>query len=344
MPRFNNSDKGAIGHSIVHRTLWEYLQSLDWDSSIDVEEKDRRRREIFERYASTIRLRVLHHGAHIVRVVKSCQELVAEMVHTKDGSRAVREFLAQGTAKVRTPSCICLPDVRDDTGPRIGNKLSRCSSPTLSVCAATKKLNWCYLLLWMSLSMLNCPRVYCGPDELSSDTKLVAKSFISEITSRASSFVLPPTSSQASNHSINLTAARRVILYLLIPRSSRYFPPSLTSILAATDEARSRTSRKDMNVRMKEVREAASDDLIQLVNGKADEMLRDPAASLVLSEIMLHAEGGMYWRFPVTSNSTKSRLYCDRQVEGRRHAACICLETLPYQPFAPGGRRAHSPY
>lgn len=30
----------------------------------------------------------------------SCQDVLAEMVHTKDGSRAVREFIAQGTAKV----------------------------------------------------------------------------------------------------------------------------------------------------------------------------------------------------------------------------------------------------
>lgn len=31
----------------------------------------------------------------------SCQEQVAELVHTKDGSRVVREFIVQGTAKVR---------------------------------------------------------------------------------------------------------------------------------------------------------------------------------------------------------------------------------------------------
>lgn len=30
-----------------------------------------------------------------------CQEALAEMVHTKDGSRVVREFLALGTAKDR---------------------------------------------------------------------------------------------------------------------------------------------------------------------------------------------------------------------------------------------------
>jgi pumilio family protein 6 len=30
----------------------------------------------------------------------SCQDVLAEMVHTRDGSRAVRELIAQGTAKV----------------------------------------------------------------------------------------------------------------------------------------------------------------------------------------------------------------------------------------------------
>lgn len=30
------------------------------------------------------------------------QEVLAEMVHTKDGSRVVREFIVQGSAKVRS--------------------------------------------------------------------------------------------------------------------------------------------------------------------------------------------------------------------------------------------------
>ena len=33
-------------------------------------------------------------------ITKSCKDLLAEMVHTRDGSRVVREFLARGTAKV----------------------------------------------------------------------------------------------------------------------------------------------------------------------------------------------------------------------------------------------------
>ncbi|KAI0029907.1 ARM repeat-containing protein [Vararia minispora EC-137] len=74
---FNNSDKGTVRHAIVHRALWEYLSALN--DFADEAESDKLRREMLE----------------------GCQDLLAEMVHTKDGSRAVREFLAQGTAKDR---------------------------------------------------------------------------------------------------------------------------------------------------------------------------------------------------------------------------------------------------
>ncbi|KAH7923040.1 ARM repeat-containing protein [Leucogyrophana mollusca] len=72
---FNNPDKGAITHAITHRALWEYLSAVN-----DVEaEREPLRKEIFE----------------------NCQDVLAEMVHTKDGSRVVRDFLAYGTAKDR---------------------------------------------------------------------------------------------------------------------------------------------------------------------------------------------------------------------------------------------------
>ncbi|KAJ2932975.1 hypothetical protein H1R20_g4112, partial [Candolleomyces eurysporus] len=74
---FNNPDKGAITHAIVHRALWEYLNAL---SGLPEEaEQEKLRREMFE----------------------TCQDVLAEMVHTKDGSKVVREFLAYGTAKDR---------------------------------------------------------------------------------------------------------------------------------------------------------------------------------------------------------------------------------------------------
>ncbi|ELU37467.1 puf family RNA-binding protein [Rhizoctonia solani AG-1 IA] len=75
MQIFNNPDKGAVSHSIVHRVLWEYLNELTLLEDSDKEDVERLRRELFD----------------------TCQELLAEMVHTKDGSRAVREFIARGT-------------------------------------------------------------------------------------------------------------------------------------------------------------------------------------------------------------------------------------------------------
>ncbi|KAL0959126.1 hypothetical protein HGRIS_014419 [Hohenbuehelia grisea] len=74
---FNNPDKGAVTHAIVHRALWEYLTAVN--EYPDEAEREKQRREMFE----------------------CCQDVLTEMVHTKDGSRVVREFLAFGTAKER---------------------------------------------------------------------------------------------------------------------------------------------------------------------------------------------------------------------------------------------------
>ncbi|THH26885.1 hypothetical protein EUX98_g7302 [Antrodiella citrinella] len=74
---FNNPDKGAVSHAIVHRALWEYLVAIN-DLEDEVE-RETLRRALFE----------------------SCQDVIAEMVHTKDGSRVVRDFIAQGSAKDR---------------------------------------------------------------------------------------------------------------------------------------------------------------------------------------------------------------------------------------------------
>ncbi|KAJ6551671.1 puf family RNA-binding protein [Mycena capillaripes] len=74
---FNNSDKGAVTHAVVHRALWEYIVAVN--DSPDEAEGEKQLREIFE----------------------VCQDVLAELVHTKDGSRVVREFLARGSAKDR---------------------------------------------------------------------------------------------------------------------------------------------------------------------------------------------------------------------------------------------------
>jgi hypothetical protein len=47
--RFNNPDKGAVTHAIVHRALWEYLLAVN--ETPDEVEREKLRREVFERLA-----------------------------------------------------------------------------------------------------------------------------------------------------------------------------------------------------------------------------------------------------------------------------------------------------
>lgn len=46
--RFNNPNKGAVTHAIVHRILWEYLVAIN--ALPDASEQEKLRREVFERY------------------------------------------------------------------------------------------------------------------------------------------------------------------------------------------------------------------------------------------------------------------------------------------------------
>ena len=46
MDSFNNSEKGAVAHAIVHRALWEYLSAVA--ESEDEAEAEKLRREMFE--------------------------------------------------------------------------------------------------------------------------------------------------------------------------------------------------------------------------------------------------------------------------------------------------------
>ena len=116
-----------------------------------------------------------------------------------------------------------------------------------------------------------------------SDTKLSTKSIAAEIVSQASALYTSPQ-------------GRRSILYLLVPRSRRHFTPAQIALLAVTDLVKARTSKKDDKVRREEVLKASSEGLLALVEqpDKAEELIRDPGGSLLLTEIMLYAEGGKY--------------------------------------------------
>jgi len=87
-------------------------------------------------------------------------------------------------------------------------------------------------------------------------------------------------------------AGRRVLLYLLLPRARRHFPPAMIARLAETDSVLVKTSKKDPFVRASEVRAAASKDLLAWISRDGHTLCRDTAGSLLVLEVMLEAEGG----------------------------------------------------
>jgi pumilio family protein 6 len=82
------------------------------------------------------------------------------------------------------------------------------------------------------------------------------------------------------------------LLYLIVPRTRRHFTPAQIASLAETDEVRARTSKKTQEVREAEIRAGASEALVKWVKDKGGLLLRETGASLVVTEIMLFAEGG----------------------------------------------------
>jgi pumilio family protein 6 len=79
--------------------LCEYL--LELRSLPSEEEGEKARREVFEKCVLPSSFSVINSLTKPPFARYSCQELLAEMVHTKDGSLCVREFLAWGSAKDR---------------------------------------------------------------------------------------------------------------------------------------------------------------------------------------------------------------------------------------------------
>ncbi len=116
---------------------------------------------------------------------------------------------------------------------------------------------------------------------LLSDTKLTAKSLVTEIVSRVP--ILYKTSQ-----------GRRSLLYLFVPRTARHFTPAQIVNIAETDRVRELTSTKTEDTRRDEIRRAASEPMLAFLaeEGRAEEMLRDPGGSLLVTEVMLYANTG----------------------------------------------------
>ncbi|KAJ3876172.1 armadillo-type protein [Lentinula edodes] len=268
---FNNPDKGAVRHAIVHCATWEYLDVLgrmqDSEGEDAAKEAEKLRRDLFE----------------------NCAELLPEMVHTKDGSRVVREFLARGNAKDR-------------------KTILKTLKPHIERMCLDDEAQ---MVLFTALDVID-------------DTKLLQKSVASIITA-------PNT----LNTLVKSPQGRRAIIYLIIPRSRRYFTIAQIRALGDTDNARDGggstkqgngegatatgegTSKKSPEIRQEEVRRGASEALLTWVEEQGAELAREAAESLIIADIMLYAEGdksspsqallrGLTTPYPASSTSSAS--------------------------------------
>ncbi|KAJ2957959.1 hypothetical protein NQZ79_g6437 [Umbelopsis isabellina] len=110
------------------------------------------------------------------------------------------------------------------------------------------------------------------------DTVLVSKAVLGEMTKSMTSLLQDKF-------------ARRVYLYLLVGRNTKYFHPTTIQMLAGNDEVRSKTSKKDPEVRSKELLTATSPSMIEQVAENAGELMREKMSSQAVREIMLHTVG-----------------------------------------------------
>lgn len=68
--------------------------------------------------------------------------------------------------------------------------------------------------------------------------------------------------------------------------------PAQIASLEETDAVRARTSKKDPEARADEIRKFASEALLNWITENGAKVAREPRGSLIVTEIMLYAEGG----------------------------------------------------
>ncbi|KAI9304328.1 armadillo-type protein [Cunninghamella echinulata] len=108
------------------------------------------------------------------------------------------------------------------------------------------------------------------------DTVLVSKAIISELCKNAKELVSDKF-------------GRRVFLYILVGRNTKYLSTDTVKLLVAGDEYS--TSKKDLKTKAQELLNASSPQLIKMVAENAGLLIREKLSSQVVQEIMLHAVG-----------------------------------------------------
>jgi pumilio homology domain family member 6 len=84
-------------------------------------------------------------------------------------------------------------------------------------------------------------------------------------------------------------SGRKVLLYLLAPRDSHYFPPTVTRLLELGDG--NANSKKDTDIRRRELLNAVSANFVQYVTVNMRSLLLDSKTVLFAQEVIMRASG-----------------------------------------------------
>ncbi|XP_072023849.1 pumilio homolog 3-like [Amphiura filiformis] len=119
-------------------------------------------------------------------------------------------------------------------------------------------------------------RVLLALFDVVDDTKLVSKVIIEEMMQSASALAQDQY-------------GRKVLLYLLTPRNPTHFHPDVVKLLQGGDN--NPNSKKDVSARRKELLEAASPALLQLVTTETKEMMISKSNSQLMLAVLEHSIG-----------------------------------------------------
>ncbi|KAF8858085.1 ARM repeat-containing protein [Acephala macrosclerotiorum] len=194
-----------------------------------------------------------------LEIIKGDEEgdLLKNLAFTKSGSRVVCLALAYGTAKDRKQILKTYKDTKD-----------------LIQAMATDA--YAHVVLLAAYEVID-------------DTVLTSKSIFPELLSKD-----VDTQVKAVVSFANDLNARVVLLYLFQRRSKALFPASLSSdleILAEVDTVRAATSKKDPDVRRKELTKALSPYLLKAIEAAANELVAWSFGAQFVTEVLFGAEG-----------------------------------------------------
>lgn len=191
-----------------------------------------------------------------IELIKGEEEgdLLKNLAFTKPGSRVVCLALAYGTAKDR-------------------KHILKTYKETLQLMSSDPNAHLVILTAY----------------EVIDDTVLTAKSIFPELFGK-------DAEKQVENivFYVNNLVARTVLLYLFQGRSKSLFPASLANdltILAEVDSIRPATSKKEPEIRRKELVKAISPYLLTAVTSAANELVQSTAGCTFITEVLFGAEG-----------------------------------------------------